>query len=334
MNFFPIFGDTQFQIKWFTIIYILTIIPCWISLFFAIKNLLNHQRIKFIYWSIILIVLLALPYAFVLWTMTAIHWVYWALLFIVVLYSYYRLLRKRQNFSVDWFWNWYAKSYDTLLHFTPYTVLIHDIVEEISEMTKQDEQTTVLELGCGTGNIAAALKSIDNLNYTGIDASKDMLSIAEKKMGGKKDFLFVQQDIDKPDFNLKNKFDVIVINNVLYALKDHHKIIAVVSKLIAEKGKLVISEPLRNSSIIQLTKIFLHKGGFRAFLRLAIHIFPFLILLTANVIITQIEHIKKKNFFEEDELSQLIKQQGLIIISSKKVYEKQNVMLVAKLSTT
>lgn len=331
MGLVPVFGNTQFQIKWFAIIYVITILPCWISVYFVVKNILGKNLIRLLIWSVILLILLAAPYAFVLLTMRSVHWAFWVILLILVSAGYYKVIIRRRTFSVNWFWDWYAASYDALLSFTPYTALIQDVASEVKEYIRPDKIVKILELGCGTGNIASSLEAINNVVYTGIDASKSMLERAKKKIGKNTAFTFIQKNIDDPHFALSGQYDVVVINNVLYAIHNHQKIIDLVSKIISVDGSLVISEPLRNSSIREITRGFIEKDGIRAYFKVLAHFFPFFFLLIANVIITQIEHIKRKNFFEEQELFLLVKQCGLKVVSTKRVYEKQNILLVAKL---
>jgi SAM-dependent methyltransferase len=53
---------------------------------------------------------------------------------------------------------------------------------------------SVLEIGCGTGNLAAGFVS-RGFNYTGLDYSEDMLQLANKKNSGAS---FIKRDMRDP----------------------------------------------------------------------------------------------------------------------------------------
>lgn len=92
-----------------------------------------------------------------------------------------------------------AKFYDTVLGSSKDSV--DYVLSKIKRYNKKAE--TVLELGCGTGNILHGLSK--NYNVTGIDISLEMLKIAKKKIPKGKLYL---QDIR--NFRLEKKFDVIL----------------------------------------------------------------------------------------------------------------------------
>lgn len=72
----------------------------------------------------------------------------------------------------------------------------------------QGQVSTILDLGCGTGNITIPLSKM-GYEMTGIDLSEDMLSIADSKaFEEKKHIKWIKGDM--VDFRMKNHFDAII----------------------------------------------------------------------------------------------------------------------------
>lgn len=91
-----------------------------------------------------------------------------------------------------------------------------------------NNSTDVLEIGCGTGRITLSLAQICN-SITGIDLSDSMLDIFEKKfkcldISIRNKIKFLKRDMI--DFNLDQKFDVIILPNIVFQalIKDETRI--------------------------------------------------------------------------------------------------------------
>lgn len=90
-------------------------------------------------------------------------------------------------------YNKFAYVYDRLMKGTPYHKWVK-LTEEIIEKYKI-APNQIIDLGCGTGNIAIPL-SLRGYNMIGIDLSADMLSIAYDKMiSHHVSFPLIQQDM-------------------------------------------------------------------------------------------------------------------------------------------
>ena len=74
------------------------------------------------------------------------------------------------------------------------------------------EGSKVLELGCGTGELLHTVKPSIGV---GIDFSENMLNIAREKYP---DLKFILADAE--DFTLKEKFDYVIISDLLSSLWD------------------------------------------------------------------------------------------------------------------
>lgn len=103
-------------------------------------------------------------------------------------------------------YNKFAYVYDHLMKDAPYSEWVsitEAIIEKYHISPKQ-----IVDLGCGTGNIALPLRQ-SGYQMVGIDLSADMLSIAHDKMAAKNlSFPLIQQDMR--EFNLPNKAELII----------------------------------------------------------------------------------------------------------------------------
>jgi SAM-dependent methyltransferase len=128
-----------------------------------------------------------------------------------------------------------AENYDRLFKENP------ELIEFYRTMTAKSV-SKVLELACGTGRIAIPL-AIDGHEITGLDISKEMLDVAEKK--SKVKGISVSWICgDMRDFSLEQRFDLIILagNSLchLLTIDDFEKCMGAVKKHLAPNGKFII----------------------------------------------------------------------------------------------
>jgi ubiquinone/menaquinone biosynthesis C-methylase UbiE len=91
----------------------------------------------------------------------------------------------------------------------------------------------VLELGCGTGELLASVKP----SYgAGIDFSEKMLEIAKNKFPN---LNFFVQDVE--DLTIDNKFDYIILSDLLSSLNDVQKVLYNLNNVSNNKTRIIIS---------------------------------------------------------------------------------------------
>lgn len=99
----------------------------------------------------------------------------------------------------------------------------------------------VLDLGCWTGRFGEKLKKEKNCYVVGVDIDKQAVKIARKRLNK-----VILLDLDNPEKLLKQtneKFDVIVMADVLEHLKKPSDVLLVNKKLLKDNGYLIASIP-------------------------------------------------------------------------------------------
>ena len=91
----------------------------------------------------------------------------------------------------------FAYFYDQFMNDIPYEAWASYIDMVILRYVKKRENTLVLDLACGTGNITLPLARL-GYDMIGVDISADMLAQAQAKMGMER-ILFLQQDMRELD---------------------------------------------------------------------------------------------------------------------------------------
>ncbi len=95
------------------------------------------------------------------------------------------------------------------------------------------EYASVLEIGCGTGDLLASLKS---RKKTGIDFSRKMIDIAKKKYP---EILF--QVMEAENLLMEEKFDYIIISNTIGYLEDIQKVFSELKKISHSNTRVIIT---------------------------------------------------------------------------------------------
>lgn len=134
------------------------------------------------------------------------------------------------------FGEYYSQYYDLLYSDKDYQTEVAYVDKLIKQSNPKAK--TILELGCGTGNHAELLFK---KGYTihGIDLSKEMLNIAEKKRKGKENKLeFTHSNIQT--LNLNNQFDIVIslfhVMSYQSTNKELMKVFEVVKKHLKKDG--------------------------------------------------------------------------------------------------
>ncbi len=97
----------------------------------------------------------------------------------------------------------------------------------------------ILEIGCGAGQLGAALKLRQQSHVTGIDMNTDAINFAAKHID-----VAIATDIEVFDFPWEDEsFDCIIAGDILEHLKDPWKMLSCARRLLASGGTIVVSIP-------------------------------------------------------------------------------------------
>lgn len=155
-------------------------------------------------------------------------------------------------------WREYSKVYDEVFSVLPYRSLLLELVDAL-ELTGS---SSILDVGCGTGNLLWALKDQGvKCHWTGLDFSKEMLAKAADKAAdyaGKTDFINADLNAPLADWSLPTHYDRIICNNVLWAIEDPTAFLKKLSEAARVGALLVVSTPKPNADINELLDEHLH----------------------------------------------------------------------------
>lgn len=158
-----------------------------------------------------------------------------------------KCLQKNREIRYRWLDKWefdsWAKNYDNSVRkditkdlklFEKYDY----VLETLAETVQSRNAESLLDIGCGTGNLYVKLN--DNINYTGMDQSIEMLLQAKRKYPNIK--LRLGNFLDKPF--IQNEFDAVVSSYAFHHLKKEEKERAVnlMLQYLKPKGVIIIAD--------------------------------------------------------------------------------------------
>lgn len=112
-----------------------------------------------------------------------------------------------------------------------------DLVNEIIEIYKTEDQVKVLDVGCGSGYSVNYL-SKKGFDATGIDFSEEIIKLGKERY---KDINIKVMDANKLNFP-ENYFDLILFECSLSVMQNPEKILESCKKLLKENGLILLSD--------------------------------------------------------------------------------------------
>ncbi len=135
-------------------------------------------------------------------------------------------------------WSTYACVYDGLLDLIEYRRLIN-LVTHAATLTPGQR---VVEVGCGTGNVLAALVEREPAELVGVDSSAAMLNRASRKVGGPGVVLIKGDLLDVLHSLRPASVDRVIAVNVLYSLRDRRRFWHEIAHVLAPDGVLIATQ--------------------------------------------------------------------------------------------
>ncbi len=100
----------------------------------------------------------------------------------------------------------------------------------------------VLDVGCGDGKLTALMaQQVIGGAVTGIDASPQMVALAQQRWGGVPNLAFARADAQNLAFN--DAFDALISNSVLHWVEDHPAVLAGMRCALRPSGRMLLQMP-------------------------------------------------------------------------------------------
>ena len=147
-----------------------------------------------------------------------------------------------------------AKTYDNTLFVIPH---YYEVINEMISQSDfpQESEINILDLGCGTGNLAqSVLEKFPNAHIYAVDFSDEMLSIARIKLESKGLADFILADIFELNTTELPYFDLIISSFVLHNYDEiglYELILKKSIELLGVNGRLILGDLIKCDPIEQ-----------------------------------------------------------------------------------
>ncbi len=224
-------------------------------------------------------------------------------------------------------WNIYAKNYDSAtLSFTAYKELMQLVIENL-KVTNKD---SILDMGCGTGNLEDILAESDtDFSLVGLDISNEMLRVAQRKVRDDTRFNFKNFDLNMELTFESNSFNKVVMIHSLYTLNNLDSVLQNVKGVLVNGGELHIVNPLKDAQINKMVSYELKKSGVFVF------IIKLLLTIPANIInrlIAKKADANEFHFLTNEEYILLLEKNGFSVVETSLVYANQSTYIISKIT--
>ena len=119
----------------------------------------------------------------------------------------------------------------------------HLVAKTVEDFLQVPDGSTVLDLGCGYGDIAHYYTN--RCKYVGIDSNESYIAEARRR-NSHNDAEFLVGDISDPEVRLRGPFDLVLMTGVLHHLPNEHvkEVVNGSRELVAPIGRFVAIEPV------------------------------------------------------------------------------------------
>ena len=126
-------------------------------------------------------------------------------------------------------------------------------------LKKINPNSNLLEVGCGLGFVMDFIaKNLAETSVSGLDISSEAIRRARENFP---EYEFLKEDITKNRINLKKRFDVVILSQVLwYVLDDIETVMSNVHGLITDRGHFIITQAFPKKQLYGSDIIEGHEG--------------------------------------------------------------------------
>lgn len=237
------------------------------------------------------------------------------------------------------FWEIYAQFYDSTKILIPYQMMMKRI---LSLLKRKGQLTSVLDAGCGTGNLGYFMSQNCNtskISINAIDNSPAMLKVAERKLNKTKlNIVFQKADLNHDLPYEDEKFDIILCINTLYATQDPQKIIDSFWSKLSKNGQLIIVTPHNRASLKKIFQKHFYlisqiKGvdKIKIIAKSILYTPKFIASLLLNALIIKVKAQKRiYHFFDLPDLKKLVENSGFCITLTETIYADTDILICAQ----
>ena len=135
-------------------------------------------------------------------------------------------------------------------------------LEKLFEFCSITDETKILDVGCGDGEIPIKIYKMTKSKITVLDGSSAMLDEFSKKMSANNidDIKIIQRRYEDTHLTEKS-FDIVISNSVLHHVKSPKKFWEKSFNLVRQQGQIVLMDLFRPSSQHELLTILDKHGG-------------------------------------------------------------------------
>lgn len=223
----------------------------------------------------------------------------------------------------SWLWPLYSKVYDSLLS----TPLYQDLLDQVVNLLHLDGVSTLLDAGCGTGNLVHKIISLDRetLQIEAVDRSSQMLDIATNKVRSR------QAQFRLTDLNNRLNypdcaFDRIAVVHVLYALADPLFTLQELHRILRWNGILIVANPRKGASVSKIMSANLSRLNWMGKI---IFLVRTSLVSLINISITKAASHHHYHFLEKSDWEIKLESVGFSNFSIISAYGEQDYLIVA-----
>lgn len=230
------------------------------------------------------------------------------------------------------FWKKYFDVYDVLNELIPY----QNVLKTLTERLELWPGMTVLDAGCGTGNLVPYLLS-KNATVSAIDYSPEGIAKAKEKHP---EAVYKKADLTKPLPFKDSSFDRVVSNNAIYTLPPPARpaLFKEFARVLKPGGRIVVSNIRKGFAPFSIYTAHLKeevasRGVTQTFIHACTLIIPTIRILYYNRRIVNEGNGGAYEFLTEESQRTLLQGAGFVVQEETRVYANNAVLTVAQKDT-